>query len=209
MKLGRTSWIILSVGIAIVAFASLGIARAQQVREHEQLQEELSITETRLENYQLKELQTQQKDLEEQLNQATSNLKAAKDNLRQPIESIGVTDSLFQIAESCGVEITGMSSSGIASDKLTGITCSTIQLAIDVEGDVANLISYVIKLNNDFTTGVVQSVNINTQEMTGEEIEGEQTGEETGEEIEGEPGEEEVEKPSAHIQLAIYTYQGD
>ena len=70
---------------------------------------------------------------------------------------------------------------------------------------MANLISYVIKLNNDFTTGVVMSVEINTQEMTGEETGGEQT----GEEIEGEPGEEEVEKPSAHIQLAIYTYQGD
>ncbi|MFC2002178.1 hypothetical protein ACFLUZ_06760 [Chloroflexota bacterium] len=206
MKLGKISWIILSVGIVMVAFASLGIARAQQVREHEQLQEEISITETRLAKYQLKELHVRQSDLEEQLNQATSNLKAAKDNLRQPIESIGVTGSLFQIAESCGVEITGISSSGIASDKLTGITCATIRLAIDVEGDVPNLISYVIKLNNDFTTGVVMSVQSNPQEMTEEETEGEQT----GEEVEGEPGEEEeAEKPSAHIQLAIYTYQGD
>ena len=75
MKLGRASWIILTVGIIIVAFGSLGIARFQQSKEQEQLQEELSVAELRLEKFQLKQLRSQKEEFEERLDKAISRLR--------------------------------------------------------------------------------------------------------------------------------------
>ncbi len=185
MKLGKASWLILIAGILIIAFAGLGIARAQQLNEHSQLDDELSIIETRLSKFQLKELSSQQADLEKQLEEAVIQLEIAKDNIRQPNESIHVTDVFFEIAEVCNVEVTRITSSGETSDELGDIICSAMPLTATVTGDVSNLISFVTKLNNDFTTGIVKSVAIVI------------------------PGESEEGKPTANIQLAVYTYQDD
>ena len=184
MKLSKTSWLMLTIGIFIIAFASLGIARFQQVQEQNQLEAELSVAERRLDNFQLEQFYSQKNELEEQLDRAISQLKAAKDNLGQSIESIEVTDSLFEIVKACGVEVTEISSSGIASDKLEGITCSILRLAIRVEGDVPNLISFITKLNDDFTSGVVKSAEITIPETAG------------------------ADKSLADIQLVVYTYRG-
>ncbi len=200
MKLGKTSWLILTLGIIIVAFVSLGIARSQQIQEQKQLDEKLSVAELRLDQLQLKQLYAQKNELEGRLSETTIQLEAAKNALRQSIESIEVTDSLFEIAEACGVEIAEISSSELGSDTLGEITCSVIRLTLSVEGDVPNLILFIIKLNNGFTTGVVRSVEINIQEEADEEAD---------EETEGEQFEEEIKKPSANIRLVIYTYQGD
>ena len=184
MKLSKTSWRILTAGIIIVAFASLGIARAQQINEQEQLSGELSVVEVRLDNLQLRQLSSQQDNLEKQLEQAISQLEAAKDNLRQSIESIEITDSFFEIADTCGVEVIELHSSGPASDELAGIACSVLPLTAKVEGDVPDLISFVTKLNNDFTAGIVKSVDIGTPE-TSENM------------------------SSASIQMIIYAYEGE
>ena len=181
MKLGKTSWLILIAGVVIVAFVSLGLARSRQVGEHEQLNEELTVAETRLTNVQLKELQIRKGELEAQLDEATAQLKAAEDNLRQSNESIDVTDFLFVIAQACGVVINDIHSSDLSSDELAKINCSVSHLSITVTGDVPNLISLVTRLNNDFTTGVVDSVDITIHEITAQAVEGEIAAETEGE----------------------------
>ena len=187
MKLSRTSWLILTSGIFIVTLASLGIAHSQQLEEQELLGDNLSVAELRLGKLQTKELTSQREELEAQLSQATSQLETAKEDMRQPIESIDVTDSLFEIAEACYVTVIDISSSGSTTEKLAGIGCSALALTVRVEGDVPNLIDFVIKLNNDFTTGAVKSADIAIPETTDEK--------ET--------------RPSARIQLVVYAYQGD
>jgi hypothetical protein len=92
---------------------------------------------------------------------------------------------LFDIAEAYGVEVTELSSSGLVSEELEGVPCSVLSLTVRVEGDIPDLIGFITKLNDDFTTGVVQSVEISIPETTG--------GEES----------------SANIQLVIYTHRGD
>ena len=205
MKLGKTSWLILIAGVVIVAFTSLGLARSSQVNEHEQLNEELTVAETRLTNVQLKELQAGKGELEAQLDESTAQLKAAEDNLSQSNESIDVTDFLFVIAQACGVIINNISSSDLSSDKLAEVNCSVSHLSINVEGEVSSLISFVTKLNNDFTTGVVDSVDISIHGITEEEVE-EEVGEETENSTEPEP---EPAMPSASIRLSVYSYQGN
>ena len=183
MKLGKTSWIMLTIGVFAVAFVSLGVARSQQVSERNELGEQLSVAEARLDKVQLKELYARNEEFKEQLNQAVSQLEAAEDDLRQSIESIEVTDSVFEIAEACGVEITSLSSPGVSTDELEDLACGVIQLSIVVEGEASSLIDFIIKLNGDFTTGVVKSANISI------------------------PGTVDEGSSSANIKLVIYSYQ--
>lgn len=203
MKLSKTSWLILTVGIFIIAFASVGFARSQRIHEQNQLHEELSLVELRLSKFQLEELASQQEELEKQLSQTMLQLETAKATLSQPTESITASDTLFDIAKTCGVEITEISSSGLTTGDLEGITCSVLSLTVRVEGNTSSLISFITTLNDTLTTGVVKSVEISIPAI---DREGEQEGEEEEQE---EEEEKEKEKPSANIHLVIYTYQGD
>ena len=207
MKLSKTSWIIITVGIIIIAFGGLGIARHQQVLEQTQLRDELSVTATRLQKIQIKPLQSQHSELQEQFDQTLLQLETAKDELRQPIESIDVTDAIFEIAEACDMEITRFSSSALSDDKLDGISYSVIKLTIAVDGDVPNFISFVTKLNNDFGTGIANSVQMGIEDAP-EEVEEEAEEETEEEEEEEEQTEEEPDRSSGTIQMVIYTYQG-
>jgi len=160
LKLSKTSWLILSAGIFLVVVAGLCLTRSQQLQEQGQLGEELSIAERRLSKFQISELQQQQEELQRQLDESTVHLTAAKDILSQTVESIGVTDEFFQIAQFCDVAVMNISSSGTESGKFEGIACTVITLNAMVEGEVPNLIDFVIMLNTDFTNGVVKSAQI-------------------------------------------------
>ena len=186
MKLSKRSWLLLAVGVSIIAFASLGAVRSQQASEQDQLYEELSLAELKLSRIQLKQLSSRQKELEKQLSQTISQSETTNVVLPQPTGSIVASDTLFDTAAACGVKVIAISSSGLATDEVEGTICYVLTLAVRVEGDVSNLISCITKLNDDLTNGVVKSVQISIPEATGEE------------------------KPSANIQLVIYTYyQGD
>ena len=207
MKLGKTSWLILIVGILIIAFGSLGFTRAQQVDQQGQLDNELSVAEKRLANLQLRDLQNEKLNLDQQLEQAQFQLKTAKDALRQPIESIEVIDALFEIAAASNVVITDISSSGISRDKLQKIDISVSKLNIGVRGTVLDLITFVTNLNTDFAAGVVESAEINTRDLTAEEDESAATGNETEEESEEETEESTgAATPTASIRMIIYRY---
>lgn len=185
MKLSKTSWLLLTVGIFIITFASLGAVRYQQVNRQNQLNEELTLAEARLNEFRLEQLSYRKGELEEQLSQAISQFETAKAVLSQSTGSIATSSTLFDIAEAHGVEVTELSSSALVSEDLEGVPCSILSLTTRVEGDVSDLIGFITKLNSDLTTGVVQSVEINIPETTSEE------------------------EPSANIQLVIYTYEGD
>ena len=160
LKISKTSWLILSVGVFVVIVVGLVLTRSQQLQEQSQLDEDMSIAEMRLDKLQVKQLGHREEELQAQLDESKLQLAAAKDSLRQTVESIDVTDKFFAIAQSCGVEIMSISSSSIKSEKLGGINCFKITLSVVAEGEVDNLISYVIKLNNDFITGIVESAQI-------------------------------------------------
>lgn len=185
MKLSKISWLILAAGVFVVVFASLGITRSQQFRELDRLDDELAIAEMRLSKVQVKDLNYQQEELQKRLDERIIQLITAKDTLRQTIGSIDVTDEFFEIARSCNVEVISLSSSGIGSDKLESIACSVITLTAEVTGDTSNLIDFVIRLNNDFTTGIVKSAAISVSE----------TDDESG--------------SSASIRMVVYAYEGD
>ena len=158
---------------------------SQREDEEDQLKEQLAQVQLRLSGIQLEKLEKQQAELEEQLDLATKQFEAVKTALSQPAGSITVTDILFDIARVHGVEVAEMTSSGLTDGSLEGVPLLVISVAVKVEGDVPNLVSFVVKLNSFLTTGVVESITITIPET------------------------DSGEKASADIQLVAYTYQGD
>ena len=192
MKLSRRAWIILLAGIFIIGLVSINTAYSKQDEERSRLNQELSVAQARLAQYapeqdSAQELASQQEELESQLVQIETQLKNVKANLSQSIQSIEVTDTLFKVAESCGVEITEIGSPGLNDEALEGLNCSMLMLTVKAEGSVLKLVNFILGLSDEFPTGVVEAVDINVPEVT----------------------EEETENPSANLELHIHTYEGD
>ena len=197
MKFSKTTWIFLAVGIFIIALASLGMVYSQQGKEQSQLDEELALAQLRLKKYpaQQLELASQQEELESRLAKAEAELRTAKTSLRQSTESIEASDALFELAEDCHVEVTEISSPGVANQTLDEISLSALPLTVTVEGDVLNLIDFIYQWTHEYPTGVVKSVEISVPEPAEEEEE--------------EEAEIEEQMPSATINMLIYTYEGN
>ena len=185
MKLGKTSLLLLAVGIVIITFTSLGVTRAQQLQEQDKVNEELSLVTWRLNTLQVAQLRSQYEDLENQLSQTTLRFEAVRAALARPIGSIDASDTLFSIANSCGVELNEIISLGQLSSELEGIPCSVLALSVSIEGGVPNLISFVDMVNGNFVTGTVESVQIHIPDNTAEQ------------------------RSTARIKLIIYTCQGE
>lgn len=162
MKLSKTSWLLLAIGVFITTFASLGTVCSQQVHQQNQLNEELTLAELKLNGFQREASETQ-------LSQTLSQLETAKATLSQPIGSVATTSILLDVAEAYSAEVTEISSSDLASADLEGIPCSALTLTARVVGDVPNLVSFITKLNDDLGAGAVKSVVISIPEVTSEE----------------------------------------
>jgi len=185
LKLSKTTWLIITAGVFIIALAGLGMVWSQQVQEQNQLKEQLASAQSRLSGVQTEQLSTRQTDLEEQLSQTTSQYEAVKAILSQPVGSITISSILFDIAEAHELEVTQMTSPGLTGGYFEGITCSVITLSATVEGDVPNLVNFITKVNSHLTTGVVKSITITIPETPNGE------------------------KASANIELVVYTFSGD
>lgn len=185
MKLSKTSLLVISAGFLIIMMAGLGVVYFQKVDERNQFSEQLALAQSGVSGMQIELLSSQQTDLEGQLSQAISQFEAVKVILSQPISSVTVWSILFDVAKAHDLEITEITSSGLTSDSLEGITYSVLSLTVKIEGDVPNLVNFVTQLNSYFTTGVVKSVVITVPETTNGE------------------------SASANIEVIIYTYRGD
>jgi len=185
LRLSKRTGQIIAIGIVVIAFASLGTVLYDRLGEQSQLNEQLALTQSNLNRVQLKTLTSQQVELEKQLGETTSQFEAIKTIISQPLGSIAVTATLFDIAEAHNVEVIQMSSPSPTDSALEGVTYSVISLTAEVEGDVLNLVSFVKALNSFFTTGVINSVMITIPQTNNRE------------------------KSLADIELFVYTYRGD
>lgn len=184
MRLSKASWIIIIGCIVITAFASLGALSWQQIHKRNQLREELILTEEKLNGFQSGQFAYQQETLVMQLNQTLSELQTSRSMFSQPIWSIA-TGTLFDIAQTCNTEIINISSSGLASQELGGVSGSTQTFAITIEGDVLDLVRFITKLNQNLKAGVIKSVEISVPDTIGEG------------------------KSTADLQLVVYSYEGN
>lgn len=173
--------------MCLIAFSSVGAARAQRIEEQDQLREELSVAELRLSKLSTQELSDQQAKLTEELNQAIAQFEGAKAEFTQLTDSISASDRLFEIAETCGVEIKEITSSALTTERLEEIDYYALPISVRVEGQLVALISFINELSNNLGVGSVKSAAISAP------VAGEQ---------------QQAEVPTANIHMIIYFYEG-
>ncbi len=183
MKLSKTGLITIVACVLVIAIASLAIVHFKQFQQQKLLQEQLAQLQTNLGQAQTTGLVSDRTELETQLDEATSRLEIVQSMLSRPIESSVVTRSLFDLAENHGLEVTEMTYSIPSQGALAGVEFSLISLTARVEGDAADIIGFVIDLNNNFSTSIIETVTITVPDTT------------NGEEA------------TADIRMVIYTYQ--
>jgi hypothetical protein len=185
LKLSKTSWIVLAVGVFVVVLAGLGVTHSQQLSEQGKLEDELSISQTSLNNLHIDALQLELQELQQTAEDMQLQLDQAVQSLDQTVVSVDITDEFFSIAEYCGVLVVNLSTSPITPNIYGGIGLSATSLNASVEGAVPNLIDFVESLNNDFTTALLKSVQIDIPPSSSNET------------------------SSANIQMTIYSYEGN
>jgi len=185
LKLSKTSWLFLAIGIFIIALVGLGAVRSNQVARQNQLDQELTQAQLRLKGFQIEQLSQRKRELERQLNQTLAKFEADRAVLSPPIDSIAISRTLFDIATTHHAEIVEINSPGLASVNLEGVRSSALAVNVRVKGDLPALVDFVADVNNSFKTGVFKSIEINVPEATSGE------------------------KASANIQLYLYAYQGN
>jgi hypothetical protein len=189
IKLSKTSWLILAAGIFVVVLGSLGITRSQQLSEKGKLDEDLHLATSVLEKLQEPaNLQTQQDELQRQIEEGEVLLDEARKRLDQTVVSVDVADELFVIADYCGVVVRTLTTSPIKSNEYEGIGLDMTSMNILADGDLDNLINFVTSLNDDYTTGLVRSFQISIPDSG--------TASNTT-------------LPNVNIQMTIYSYEGN
>lgn len=188
MRISRTAWLILGIGISVIAVSILVWVYFDQSGEQKTLNESLSGAQKTLPI-----LVSQREDLESQLTQLKSELAQAESLFYkakasfESVESIEYGEALFDIADDCNLEITKLTASEPSDEKVETITYITASFTVVVEGTVADILDFVdtIATDEDFANATIELVNMQVPEP------------------------EEEGKPSATINLVLYGYQGE
>ncbi len=184
LKLTRTTLLLIVAGLCFAASVVLSFVVSQQFQEQSQLKGKLASTQSTLQGIRLENISTQQAELEEQLSQATSQLEAVTSKFSPSAGSNNASNRFFDVAEASGLDVIGMTSSGLTKDKFGGLDCLSIVLDAKIEGKMSNVVSFVSKLNSALVASVVKSVTITVPTSGGDNV-------------------------SAIIQLVVYTYGGE
>jgi len=217
MKLSRTAWLVLGIGVFFIAFVTLYVIYSGQSGEQRRLSDSLAAAQDRL-----PKLVSQREDLENQLakrqnelSDAESSLSRAKSKLSLLAESIEYDETLFSIAHDCHLAIAELTASEPTEEKVKGEAGDVIyaKTTLDVEVEAAeskpssvaafggyiddtigNILAFIdtVATSDGFTNATIELVNMKNLKppVTEEEREG-------------------AKKPSATIRIVIYKYKGE
>ena len=234
MKLSKTAWLILVIGIFVIASGSLYWLYLQEGPKQEELSGQLSTVQARIPKLAAERanLESTLTELEDKLAQVTSQLKTAKVVFPAAVESIEVDELLFGIAWDWGLEITSLTASEPSDLKvaveaetedieLEDVTYLVTSFTVDVKGKAPEsdlteeeYKAYIDKavadiLNFIHTIVTHRDFDTATVELVNivipEPISEEEKEGLTEEQIE----EREGIAPSATINLVIYSYEGE
>jgi hypothetical protein len=205
MKLSRTAWFILGIGIFVLAFGSLFIGYSRLSGEEGNLEDELSADQELLPQLvsQSEYWAEQLSQLESQLTQAESSLQASKARFSAEVESIEYDEELVLLAHDCDLEIASLTASEPRDKEVEEITYTVTIFEVEVrpatspptpltKSYIDNAISNILVFINTIATG--EYFNTANIELVS---------------IEAPEAETEEGKPSAVIELMIYSYQGE
>jgi hypothetical protein len=166
-----------------VVLGGLGVTYSQMVKEKKEANEELELTNLRLDMFNISELQSEKGSLEAQLTSSINQHESLSKKLVESVISSDVTEKCYEIASQSNVEIFSIGSTDIKYVELAALECNSINVQIIVTGELSDFVTYVENLNKEFSTGYITSVRIYLEV------------------------EEDADK-KATIQMVVYSYEG-
>jgi len=217
MRLKKTTWITLGVGLFIIAAVLVYMVYQGQAKNRQEADASLDEAsdavvvlfaskgnlEAKLSGFEeeLAQWQGQIGQLEAELNQAISALSQTEARFPGSVESIEYDEALFGFARANDLEIESLSVTEPADKDVEGIIYSTTSFTVKVRGEVADILDFVniIVTDDDFQTAILKSASIAIPRPLTELEKADLTEEEI----------KERETPSATITLMVYSYQGE
>lgn len=205
MKTGKTTWIYLGMALVVIAAALLAVAQSGLEAEKAALISDLDDATVALRQLDMEGLRAERQDVLASLEDALKELESEQDKYRWPVESLAACETLFDIADECGVSISSdgvrldeFRSTGTSGSAQEGIPCLALPVTVTVTGEIDDILDFVKRATKEYPFAVLVSVNIIIPAVA--------------EDIEGEEGEEpvaETELTEATVSLVIYTYQDE
>lgn len=160
MKLSKTTLLIITAGVLIIALAGVGVRYSQKAHEQNQMKEQLTSAQSRLNGIQLEQLSAKQTELEKQLSLAIAQFEAVKAPFSTLAGSTTTISTFLDVAYTNGLKVTEIKSPGPAEGELEELAFWVVPLTAKVKGDTSDLINFLLELNSSLVTGVIQSVTI-------------------------------------------------
>jgi hypothetical protein len=207
-KLSKASWLILAAGVFLVVLAGLGLTRSQQIKEQTKVTDNLDLATKKLATVQTGSLSQQLETLKTKVDESQTLLNYAQAHLNQTVISVDVTEQFFQIAAYCKINITNLNTTTIAQNTFDKVVFSTISLSATVDGQKADIVNFIIALNDGYVTGNVLSAQITFESSPATETSGE--GEVSGDESDISTDPDATISPgtaTAAISMIIYSYE--
>jgi len=206
-KLSRTAWLVLGIGIFVIAFAALYMIYYQKSNERRQLEDSIVLaegttatvaSEKRDVENQLNDLTDQLTTAKSQLSQARSQLNSSMNRFPQEVESIEYGERLFNIANGWGLKTILFTSSKPKPEEIDDIHFSITSFSVDVKGLTGNILGFIntVVMDTDFTNATVELVDITIPGPITDAEKAELTKEEL----------EKKQSPEATIKLTVYGY---
>ena len=147
MKPSKKVWLIIGIAIFAIVLAVLFSIYSGLAGERGQLENDLSVAQTRL-----PKLTAQKGDLEDQLSQAQSLLDRSRAKFPESVESIEYGEDFFKIAygqnlyamaSGCGVDLTSLTASQPTDEEAGGATYSVSSFKVVVKGDTDDTLDFI------------------------------------------------------------------
>jgi hypothetical protein len=221
LRLSRTAWLVLGIGVLVIALGSLYTVYSRQVSEQQELEASLAAAQARWPQV-ISARQAAEAELtqwQDKLAEATSLLAKSEAKFPESAESIKYDELLFDIADVCDLEVMSLTASEPSDKKekvevedieVEDVTYIVTSFEIEVQAaglkpgtvakfetyideTVANILDFIdtVAKDENFTNATIESVDMKNLKPPSED------------ELEGAP------KPSATIKITIYSYKGE
>jgi len=205
MKISKTSWIVLLVGIFLIMSASIGWIYYQQLQQAKGIESEIAAARQALAVITFDNLNEQKAAINDEIENTNKAISDIQQDLYSEIYSINITELILSEAQGQDIAVKEMSSSGQTAALLGGIPFNSIKIDISLEGALIDIKTFVERLNERFPNSVTEYVQMDRLDV---ETESEEDPESTPTPIpEIETGAMDLMK--GKISLTIYSYEGD
>ncbi len=195
MRLGRTAWLVLGIGVFVIAFATLFMIYSRNSGEQEELENNLVVAQTQLTMLisEKGSLESRLAEQQSKLAEAQVLLSSTRGSFPSLAASIEYSEVLSEFADDFGLEVMGMAAKEPHEEEVEGVTFIVISFEMDVEGAVNSVLSMVDAIAKDkrFVSVTVEEVDIDVPEPQPITTR------------------VEPEEPSATIKLVGYSYEGE